>query len=126
MPRSKDERWHLWVRLHDGAETVACVMIDDPVRGPTYSVLGSSEPFSEDDRYGELNTLVVLGKVAGRVRRRPRRKNDRLVALCRKFIVDRRITCPEAVYQSDRVIEGAYEFIEKVCEVVGFCPDNDE
>lgn len=43
-----------------------------------------------------------------------------LVALCKKFVADNEIGCSEKVYQSDRVIENAYEFIERVCETVGY------
>jgi GTP-dependent phosphoenolpyruvate carboxykinase len=39
---------------------------------------------------------------------------------CVKFIQSQRITCAETVYQSDRVIVNAYEFIEGVCEIVGY------
>lgn len=39
---------------------------------------------------------------------------------CEKFILDEHISCPEAVYQSDNVIENAYEFIEGVCKLVGY------
>ena len=46
--------------------------------------------------------------------------------LCAKFIDEQRITCPEAVYQTDRVIENAYQFIEQVCELVGYKDEEDE
>lgn len=39
---------------------------------------------------------------------------------CKAFIEKQKITCPEAIYQSDRVIENAYEFIEGVCDIVGY------
>lgn len=31
------------------------------------------------------------------------------------------IECQETIYQTDRVAEGAYEFIAQCCEVVGYC-----
>lgn len=43
-----------------------------------------------------------------------------LIELCQKFINDHGISCPETIYQSDRVIEDAYEFIEAICELVGY------
>jgi len=43
-----------------------------------------------------------------------------LLDLCEKFVNDQRISCPEAVYQTDRVIENAYDFITEVCEIVGY------
>lgn len=40
--------------------------------------------------------------------------------LCMKFIKDNKIDCAETVYQNDRVIRNAYEFIEEICEIVGY------
>lgn len=48
-----------------------------------------------------------------------------LLEFCQKFIQDQNITCSETVYQSDRVIENAYEFIDGICDIVGF-KDADE
>lgn len=42
------------------------------------------------------------------------------------FIEEQRIGCPEDVYQSDHVIENAYEFIHKLCDVVGYKEEDDE
>lgn len=49
-----------------------------------------------------------------------------LLELCRDFIEEQGITCAEAVHQSDRVIENAYEFIGQICELVGYHEDPDE
>jgi hypothetical protein len=38
-----------------------------------------------------------------------------------KFIAENQITCPETIYQSDRVNVEALEFIERLCEIVGYC-----
>ena len=48
-----------------------------------------------------------------------------LETFCREFIAAQRITCPETIYQTDRVIENAYEFIEGVCERVGYAGDGE-
>lgn len=48
-----------------------------------------------------------------------------LVALCRKFIAEKRVYVAETIYQTDRVIEGAYEFIEGICDLVGYHEDDD-
>lgn len=45
---------------------------------------------------------------------------DNLFNLCKKFIEAQKISCPETIYQSDRVIENAYEFIEDICDIVGY------
>lgn len=47
-------------------------------------------------------------------------KRDKLWEICSAYVKDMRISCPETVYQSDRVIEGAYELIEKMCDIVGY------
>lgn len=40
---------------------------------------------------------------------------------CAQFVKNQEIYAAECVYQSDRVIQNAYEFIEGVCEIVGYC-----
>ena len=50
---------------------------------------------------------------------------DTLYALCQKFIKDQIIICSECVYQSDRVIENAYELIEEICNIVGYYQDEE-
>ena len=47
-------------------------------------------------------------------------KKEALWELCQKFIEDNGIYCPETVYQTDHVIENAYEFIEDICNIVGY------
>ena len=47
-------------------------------------------------------------------------KGEKLHQIVKAFIEEQRISCPEDVYQSDRVIENAYELIEKLCDVVGY------
>jgi hypothetical protein len=47
-------------------------------------------------------------------------QKDRLFELCFKFIQEQEISCSEAVYQSDRVIENAYELIDGICKIVGY------
>lgn len=54
---------------------------------------------------------------------------DRLRELhdhCVNFIQENQITCAESVYQTDRVILNAYEFIEGVCEIVGYVDPEEE
>jgi hypothetical protein len=53
-------------------------------------------------------------------------RNKELLALCKKFIDDNDIGCSEVIYQSDRVIENAYEFIEDICDIVGYKEYEDE
>jgi hypothetical protein len=53
-------------------------------------------------------------------------KCDKLYQLVSDFIEEQRILGPECVYQSDRVIENAYEFIHKLCDVVGYKELEDE
>jgi hypothetical protein len=53
-------------------------------------------------------------------------KNDALLRVCLDFIQEHQINCPEAIYQSDRVILNSQEFIEKICDVVGYCVVEEE
>lgn len=53
----------------------------------------------------------------------PKPTRYQLMALwchCRDFIDAKEISCPETIAQTDRVIEGAYDFIEGVCDLVGY------
>jgi hypothetical protein len=52
-------------------------------------------------------------------------KEQRLLELCQKFINDQGISCPETIYQTDRVIENAYAFIEDICDIVGYAEADD-
>lgn len=47
-------------------------------------------------------------------------KEKELLELCKSFINEQQITCAESVWQSDRVIENAYELIEKICNICGY------
>ena len=40
--------------------------------------------------------------------------------ICEMFIKRQNITCAEAIYQSDNVVLNSYEFIESICEIVGY------
>ncbi len=46
--------------------------------------------------------------------------------ICSDFINNQRIWGAESVYQVDRVIENAYEFIHEICETVGYIELEDE
>lgn len=43
---------------------------------------------------------------------------EELLKRVRKFMIDNRVLCEEEVYQSDRVIENAYEFIADLFNIV--------
>lgn len=55
-------------------------------------------------------------------------KQQQLWELCQKYINDQTISCGESVYQSDNVILNACEFIENICDIVGYYeyPDCEE
>jgi hypothetical protein len=46
-----------------------------------------------------------------------------LRVLVKRFIEDNKIRCAESVYQTDCVAENSLEFIESLCEVVGYCEE---
>lgn len=52
--------------------------------------------------------------------------NDKLMALCLDFVKQQRIYCPETIAQSDRVIENAYDFIQDICNIVGYYHDPED
>ena len=50
----------------------------------------------------------------------PSNKAGRLLGLCRGFIANHEIRGAEGIYQDDDVGEAALEFIEQVCDIVGY------
>lgn len=49
-----------------------------------------------------------------------------LAELCKKFVVENGIGCPETIHQCDGVIVNAYDFIHRVCDIVGYVQYKDE
>ncbi len=47
-------------------------------------------------------------------------KEQELLMLCQAFINKHNIWGDEMIYQTDKVIEDAYEFIEDICKIVGY------
>jgi hypothetical protein len=43
-----------------------------------------------------------------------------------RFIEKNNIHCAETIYQSDHVIQNAYEFIEELCDIVGYTKTEDD
>lgn len=50
----------------------------------------------------------------------------KIKAIIQNFIEENRISCAETIYQTDRVIENAYEFIESLTEIVGYYEPTDD
>lgn len=50
----------------------------------------------------------------------------RLFALVKQFRDENGINCSEAIYQTDHVIENAYEFIEALVETIGYSKEEDQ
>jgi uncharacterized protein YheU (UPF0270 family) len=53
-------------------------------------------------------------------------RGETLHQLVEDFIARNEISSPETIYQMDHVIEDAYEFIEQLCNVVGYKVSDDE
>jgi len=49
-----------------------------------------------------------------------KKMTEELLKVCMDFIQKYEITCPEVIYQSDRVITNSQELIEKICNVIGY------
>jgi hypothetical protein len=49
-----------------------------------------------------------------------------LFDLCKEFIKEHRIECAEDIYQTDSVSEYSLEFIESICELIGYHEDEEE
>lgn len=46
--------------------------------------------------------------------------DEHVYEIVAEFIRENKITCAEAIAQNDDVITNAYDFIEDLCEVVGY------
>jgi hypothetical protein len=49
-----------------------------------------------------------------------------LFDLCKEFIKENKIECSETIYQTDRVVENSLEFIESICDLIGYHEEDDE
>jgi hypothetical protein len=45
---------------------------------------------------------------------------QQLSEIVKEFVARHRLSCAESIYQTDGAIEAAYEFIERLCDVVGY------
>ena len=52
--------------------------------------------------------------------------NTALMKICQDFIEKHKISCSETIYQTDRVIEDSYSFIDDICNIVGFYQEKDD
>lgn len=50
----------------------------------------------------------------------------KLKAIIQNFVEKQEISCVETIYQTDRVIENAYELIENLVEIVGYKEYDDD
>lgn len=53
-------------------------------------------------------------------------KKDKVWELCKEFITDQTIRCAYTISDCDRVMSNAYEFIEGMCDIVGYYKDSDD
>lgn len=44
----------------------------------------------------------------------------KLLELCRRWIAENKVQCAEAIYQIDNITFESLEFVEKICELVGY------
>lgn len=49
-----------------------------------------------------------------------------LFDLCREFIKENEISCAEDIYQSDRIEANALDFIEQICELIGYHEEEED
>ena len=50
---------------------------------------------------------------------------EAVMEIIRRFIDENDIWCAETICQTDRVMANAPEFIEELCNIVGYKEDND-
>lgn len=45
---------------------------------------------------------------------------QQLSEIVKEFVAQHQLSCAESIYQTDSAIEAAYEFIERLCDIVGY------
>lgn len=75
---------------------------------------------SDQERYQSLlaASRAKYGGVASK--KSTESKESRLLAAAEAYIRDTRIFCAESIYQTDRVAETSIEFVEAICDIVGY------
>ena len=53
-------------------------------------------------------------------------QKEKLAELCKKFIADNDISCAEAIYQCEGVVLASPQFIESMCNIVGYADVDQE
>jgi len=53
-------------------------------------------------------------------------KEQELFKLCTKFIEDNKISHAEQVYQNDKLVTKYYQFVESICDIVGYQAMNED
>ena len=51
--------------------------------------------------------------------------SDKLLEVCKKFVNDNHISCPDAIGQCDWIIENAYQLIHDICDIVGYYEEDE-
>jgi chromosome segregation ATPase len=75
-------------------------------------------------KYSYQNLVDIFPELAGAAyqdKADKKKIGQELLKIVEDFIEEQMISCPEAIHQSDRVIENAYQFIEDLCNKVGYC-----
>lgn len=72
--------------------------------------------FEAMQRYAELHKNTIIED----------NKEQKLLRFCQEFIKKQKISEPETIYQTDNVIINAYEFIEGICNIVGYFDEENQ
>ncbi len=70
---------------------------------------------------GKYKDKLEAEKCAEEIQRDIDHENIMLTHIVERFVSDNRISCPEKIYQSDKVSEKALDFICELVSEVGFC-----
>ena len=73
----------------------------------------------KNETYYNNDKINTISKAEAR-KIRPGYYKDELMNLCRRFIDENEISCAEAVHQMECVSNNSLEFIEDICELIGY------
>lgn len=81
---------------------------------------------SDPEFFAKCSTIVVHREGEETAREIDVAALVKLYDVCTAFAEKMRITCPEVIHQSDRVIVGAYGFLEDVYDCVGYLTEDED
>ena len=83
--------------------------------------MGGGDPHESHDWYVCIRTETLIQALTGGDTSSPKINPEKLWELCKKFVTDNAITCPEDILSMEH---GREEFVAAICQIVGYATTN--